>query len=433
MSKLKELIDRLCPDGVEYKTLGELGIFERGNGLQKKDFTESGIGCIHYGQIYTYYNTFATATKSFVSESLAKKLLPIFPGNLVIACTSENVEDVGKAVAWLGTETIVTGGHSVVFRHSLNPKYVAYFFQTENFFTQKKKFAFGAKVIDIKAADLAKIVIPVPPIEVQEEIVKILDRFADYAAELQAELQARKEQYEYYRNLLLTFNSSACGCGTDGEQEIKVTTWGGHSYEIIWKTMGEICEIRGRIGFRGYTRKDIVSKGKGAISLSPSNIINGSLSLESLTYISWEKYNESPEIMVDEGDVIFTKTASVGKTTIIKNLREKTTINPQLVVLKKIKCNPHFLSFLLNGAYFQNEVKKLTGIGSVPNIPQSSLAQIRIPIPPLELQERIASILDRFETLVNDLTQGLPAEIAAVKEQYEYYRNKLLTFKELSA
>lgn len=229
MSKLKELIDRLCPNGVEYKPLGELGTFERGNGLQKKDFTENGVGCIHYGQIYTYYSTFATATKSFVSEALAKKLLPIFPGNLVIACTSENVEDVGKAVAWLGTETIVTGGHSVVFRHSLNPKYVAYFFQTENFFTQKKKFAFGAKVIDIKAADLAKIIIPVPPIEVQEEIVKILDRFAEYAAEL----QARKEQYEYYRNLLLTFSPSGCACGTDDEQEIKVTTWGGGAVTLL--------------------------------------------------------------------------------------------------------------------------------------------------------------------------------------------------------
>lgn len=227
MSKLKELIDRLCPDGVEFKPLGEVGTFIRGNGLQKKDFVESGVGCIHYGQIYTHYGTFATETKSFVREEQAKKLLKVNPGNLVIACTSENVEDVGKAVAWLGEDTIVTGGHSVVFKHLLNPKYVAYFFQTENFFTQKKKYSFGAKVIDIKASDLAKIIIPVPPVEVQEEIVRILDIFSAHAAELQAELQARKEQYEYYRNLLLTFNPSACGFGTDGEQEIKVTTWGG--------------------------------------------------------------------------------------------------------------------------------------------------------------------------------------------------------------
>lgn len=232
MSRLQELIQHLCPNGVEYKPLGEVGTFERGNGLQKKDFTENGVGCIHYGQIYTYYGTYATETKSFVSADLAKKLLAVYPGNLVIACTSENVEDVGKAVAWLGNETIVTGGHSVVFRHTLNPKYIAYFFQTENFFIQKKKYSFGAKVIDIKAADLAKIIIPVPPIEVQEEVVRILDTFSAHAAEL----QARKEQYDYYRNLLLTFSPSACGYGTDGEQELGLTT----PPQVVTKSLGKL-------------------------------------------------------------------------------------------------------------------------------------------------------------------------------------------------
>jgi type I restriction enzyme S subunit len=227
MSKLQDLIRELCPEGVEFKKLGEVGEFVRGNGLQKKDFTESGVGCIHYGQIYTYYGTFTETTKSYVSPQLAQKLLQVYPGNLVIACTSENVEDVGKAVAWLGDSTIVTGGHSVVFRHHLNPKYVAYFFQTEAFFSQKKKYAFGAKVIDIKTVDLAKIEIPVPPLPVQEEIVRILDRFAEYAAELQAELQARKEQYEYYRNLLLSFHPTISESGVDEDVKNNVTTWGG--------------------------------------------------------------------------------------------------------------------------------------------------------------------------------------------------------------
>lgn len=228
MSKLKELIDRLCPDGVEYKSLGEIGTFTRGNGLQKKDFTDSGVGCIHYGQIYTYYGTYATETKSFVSENLANKLRKASFGDLVIATTSENVEDVCKAVAWLGDNNIAVSSDAFIYHHSLNPKFVAYFFQTDYFQMQKKPFISGTKVMRISGENLAKILIPVPPIEVQEEIVKILDRFADYAAELQAELQARKEQYEYYRNLLLTFNPSAYGFGTDGKQEIKdVTTWGG--------------------------------------------------------------------------------------------------------------------------------------------------------------------------------------------------------------
>lgn len=194
---------------IQWKTMGEVGTFIRGNGLQKKDFTESGVGCIHYGQIYTYYGTFATETKSFVSPEMASKLLIVNPGNLVIACTSENVEDVGKAVAWLGNNDIVTGGHSVVFRHNINPKYVAYFFQTQTFFAQKKRYAYGAKVIDIKTEDLAKIVIPVPPLELQEKIVTILDRFEtlvnDLSEGLPAEIAAVKEQYEYYRNRLLTF------------------------------------------------------------------------------------------------------------------------------------------------------------------------------------------------------------------------------------
>ena len=107
----------------------------------------------------------------------------------------------------------------------LNNKFLYYIFLQQSDIIQS--FYRGAGIQHPNMNDVLHMLIPVPPIEVQEEIVKILDRFADYAAELQAELQARKEQYEYYRNLLLTFNPSACGCGTDGEQEIKVTTWGG--------------------------------------------------------------------------------------------------------------------------------------------------------------------------------------------------------------
>lgn len=200
MSRLDELIAELCPDGVEYKELGEIGELIRGAGLQKKDFVDNGVGCIHYGQIYTYYGTFADKTKSFVNEELAKSLKKVNFGDIVIAITSENVEDVCKCVAWLGDDEIVTGGHAAIFKHSQNPKYIAYYFQTQDFFRQKKKIATGTKVIEVSPAKLAKIKIPVPPLQVQREIVRILDNFA--------ELTARRQQYEYYRDLLLTFNES---------------------------------------------------------------------------------------------------------------------------------------------------------------------------------------------------------------------------------
>ena len=192
--------------------MGEIGKFIRGNGLQKKDFIDSGVGCIHYGQIYTHYGTSATKTKSFVSPELAKKLLQIETGDIVMACTGENVEDIGKAVAWLGKDNIVTGGHSVVYKHNQNAKYISYFMQTNLFFKQKKKYAYGAKVIDIKTDDLAKIQIPVPPLELQEKIVSILDRFEtlvnDLTEGLPAEIAASRERYEYFRNRLLSFKPS---------------------------------------------------------------------------------------------------------------------------------------------------------------------------------------------------------------------------------
>lgn len=197
---------------VKFMQLGEIGTFIKGNGLQKKDFTDSGVGCIHYGQIYTYYGTYTQQTKSFVSDELAKKLKKAQKGDLIIATTSENVEDVGKAVAWLGNESICIGGHSTVFHHNQNPKYMAYLFQTEIFFKQKQKVAKGVKVIDISDKAMSKFKFGFPSIEEQERIVSILDEFNKLTNEisdsLQAEITARKKQYEYYRNKLLTFKEA---------------------------------------------------------------------------------------------------------------------------------------------------------------------------------------------------------------------------------
>ncbi len=194
---------------VEWKTVGEVGQFIRGNGMPKSDFTESGIGCIHYGQIYTFYGTFTDKTKSFVSPETAKKLQKVQKNDLIISNTSENMEDVCKTVVWLGENEIVTGGHATIFKHKENPIYLAYYTQTSMFFSEKIKYARGAKVIDIKASDLAKIKIPIPPLAEQERIVAILDKFDklvnDISEGLPADIKARQKQYEYYRSKLLNF------------------------------------------------------------------------------------------------------------------------------------------------------------------------------------------------------------------------------------
>lgn len=197
---------------IEYKTMGEIGTFIRGNGLQKSDFTESGVGCIHYGQIYTYYGTFTNTTKSFVSVESAKKFRKAQKGDLIIATTSENVEDVCKAVVWLGDEEICISGETYIFKHDQNPKYIAYYLQTPMFFDYKKQNVTGTKVIRLHGDKLEKFKIPIPPIEEQNRIVEVLDKFDslvnDISIGLPAEIDGRRKQYNYYRGKLLTFKQS---------------------------------------------------------------------------------------------------------------------------------------------------------------------------------------------------------------------------------
>ena len=194
---------------IAWKTLGDIGVFVRGNGLQKKDFTEIGIGCIHYGQIYTYYGTFTDKTKSFVSPELAKKLKKASTNDLILAGVSENVEDVCKAVVWLGEEDICVSGDTFVLKHKQNGKYLAYQLQTKKFIDYKKQHAIGAKVTRLRSNKLKEFEVPIPPIEEQNRIVDILDKFESLvnsiSSGLPAELIGRRKQYEYYRNQLLTF------------------------------------------------------------------------------------------------------------------------------------------------------------------------------------------------------------------------------------
>jgi len=147
MNKIEKLIDELCPDGVEFRALGEVGKLVGGSGLPKSDFTDSGVACIHYGQIYTHYGVYTSQTISFVSNASAERLKKVSRGDLIIAKTSENVEEICKTVAYLGDNEIVTGGHTAIFKHRENPKYLSYYINgAENFQVQKGKYTTGVKV-----------------------------------------------------------------------------------------------------------------------------------------------------------------------------------------------------------------------------------------------------------------------------------------------
>lgn len=196
-------------DRVKLTTLGDIGFFTRGNGLQKKDFLLKGNPVIHYGQIYTQYGFETDKTIAFVSDDVFSKLKKAKYKDILIATTSENIEDVGKAVVWIGYEEIGFSGDMYSYRTTENSKYIAYYFQTTEFQKQKERKVTGTKLIRIHGDDLAKFSISLPPIEIQNKVVEILDNFQSLLADTQGllpkEIELRQKQYEYYREKLLDF------------------------------------------------------------------------------------------------------------------------------------------------------------------------------------------------------------------------------------
>ncbi|WP_215881923.1 restriction endonuclease subunit S [Acidithiobacillus thiooxidans] len=201
---------------VEWKALGDIGEFIRGKRFTKADYVENGISVIHYGEIYTQYGVFTTCARSQVRKNMAKVLRYAEPGDVVITDVGETVEDVGKAVAWLGDEKVAIHDHCYAFRHSMNPKFVSYCMQAPSFIAEKAKYIARTKVNTLLIKGFSKMSIPVPypndldkSLAEQARIVSILDKFdaitTSLTAGLPREIELRQKQYKYYRDLLLRF------------------------------------------------------------------------------------------------------------------------------------------------------------------------------------------------------------------------------------
>ena len=404
MSKLDELLRELCPNGVEYKKLGEIATISRGGNFQKKDFLTEGVPCIHYGQIYTKYGLFTDKTFTFISEECAKKQKMAQPNDIVMAVTSENIEDVCKCLAWLGDEPAAISGHSAIIHHNQNAKYLVYYFHSQMFFAQKRKLAHGTKVIEVTPDALVDITLPLPPIEVQREIVRILDNFTNLTAELTAELTARKTQYGYYRDKVLTPKD-----------------------DVVVETLGNICRfVRGPFG--GALKKEIFKPTGYAVYEQQHAIYR---KLEFRYYIDKQKYEELKRFAVHPGEMIVSCSGTIGKTFVIPENAPEGVINQALLKLTPTsRINVFYLQY-----FFDNTISKILNSvargGAIKNVPSvEELKAIKIPIPTLEVQQRLVEVLDNFEKICSDLNIGLPAEIEARQKQYEYYRDKLLTFAE---
>ncbi|MEJ1784158.1 restriction endonuclease subunit S [Escherichia coli] len=409
LSYLEKLLDGV---EVEWLPLGKLGELVRGNGLPKSDFTESGVPAIHYGQIYTFYGLSTDTTKSFVSHETAKKLKKVNSGDVVITNTSENFTDVGKALVYLGKEQAVTGGHATIFKpnSTIIGKYFAYFTQTDSFANEKRKYSKGTKVIDVSASDMAKIIIPIPcpenpekSLAIQSEIVRILDKFSALTAELTAELSMRKKQYNYYRDQLLSFKEG----------------------EVEWKSLEDIALFRRGSFPQPYGNSEWYD-GEGCMPfVQVADVADSGFTLHTKTKQQISKIAQSKSVFVEAGTIVVTLQGTIGRVAITQY---DCYVDRTLAIFTnfKVKINKKYFAYQLK-AKFDSEKEFARG-STLKTITKEEFSKFQLPLPSINEQNRIVSLLDKFDTLAHSIKQGLPREIELRQKQYEYYRDLLFSF-----
>ena len=409
MSRLDELIAELCPDGVEYKTLGEIAIdMYRGSGITRKQISSTGTPCVRYGEIYTTYGRWFEKCVSYTDESAISNKKYFEHGDILFAITGESVDEIAKSTAYLGNHKCLAGGDTVILKHREDPKYLSYALSTMAAQRQKSKGRVKSKVVHSSVPEIGKIRIPLPPLPVQREIVRILDTFTGLTAELTAELTARKKQYEYYRELLLTNADEGTVMWMplkDCLRPIANIRWSVHDQEV-------------------YKYVDLTSVDRDLHCIVESRDIDKHTAPSRAQQI------------IRAGDILLGTTRPLLKRYCLVNSDFDSQIcstgfcvlraNTEVVL-------PKWILFQVASSAFYEYVEKHQQGASYPSISDTSVKNFLTPIPPLAEQERIVAILDRFDVLCNDLTSGLPAEIEARRKQYEYYRDKLLTFKEKMA
>jgi len=416
MSKLAELIRKYSPEGVKSYPLQELFIQFSGMGGVSNKWAEQG-NCqfIDYMNAYTHIaidiHDLPYATVKKLNQTDLKQ------GDVLFTSASETPDEcaISSVIEDEIQDGIFLDDHlfglriKEQYRESLSPSYLKYAFRADAFRSQMKKAVRGVTRFYVSKPDFMKLKIPVPPLEVQCEIVRILDDFTERTAELKtaitAELTARKAQYEYYRDTLLSFD--------DKIKRVKL----GDIATAIYRGAG--------IKRDEVTETGIPCVRYGEIYTRYNTWFDKCESHTQLEYVSSPKYFE-------HGDILFAITGESVED-IAKSVayvgHERCLAGGDTVVMKH-KQNPRYLAHVLSTSYTRAQKSKGKVKSKVVHSSVPSIESIEIPLPPLDVQERYANVLDNFEAICNDLKIGLPAEIEARKQQYEYYRDKLLTFKE---
>ena len=400
MNKIEQLIEELCPEGVEFKELGEVSRILNGYSFKSDKYVENGIRVIRISDVQK--GKISDKDLKYYDIALVDELRNFIlkEGDLVMSLTG----NVGR-VAMLSKQHLPAGLNQRVacVRPKNNRVLVRYLFHYLNqdcFEKEAMNNSTGGGQKNLSTTWLNKFMIPIPPLPIQQEIVTILDTFSALDASLQAELEARRKQYEHYRNQLLNFEGKSI-------QRLKLV---------------EIAQV---INGRAYSQPELLSEGKYPVLRVGNFFTNNSWYYSNLE-LEENKY-------CDNGDLLYAWSASFGPK----------LWNGNKVIyhyhIWKIDCSKiidkKFLYYWLQSEDMANQAFSIKHGATMAHLTKEKMEKLMVPIPPLSEQERIVGILDKFDALVtstSSATGGIPAEIAARRKQYEYYREKLLTFEPLA-
>lgn len=393
MSKLNELIQQLCPDGVEYKKLKNAVSIERGKRVVKSQLSQiNGFPVYQNSLIPLGYHTECN-----------------YPANTTFIIMAGAAGEIGysKESFWAADDCF-----SVVCPEEVSNRYIYHILLHKQEVLRSK--VRKASIPRLSRNALDEIIVPLPPIEVQREIVRILDDFTEQTeqlkASLTAELTARKKQYEYYRDKLLALD-----------------VFGGGASECERRTLGDIAKFT-----YGYTDK---AKNAGDVRFIRITDINdsGYLNPSDAKYIDLTE--ESKKYLLKKGDLLLARTGATYGKTLFFDSDEPAVYASFLIriVLDNAVIRNRYYWYFSKSSLYWEQAEKYVSKGGQQQFNANAISRVKVPIPSLEVQDRIINVLDNFDAICSDLNIGLPAEIEARQKQYEYYRDKLLTFKEAKA
>ena len=428
MNKIEKLIKEFCLDGVEWKKLGDIGEFYGGiTGKRKEDFQNGNAVFITYKNVYNNLSL-KIDVEDRVKIYEGEKQRNLQYGDIIFTGSSEKLNECGisSVVTQNPSENLYLNSFCFFLRLDntdiLLPDFSKYLFRSEKLRHQIIKTASGVTRFNVSKEMMKKIEIPIPSLETQEKIVKILDNFTKYVTELQAELhaelQARNKQYNYYRDMLLS-----------EEYLNKISEKFTENQFIEWKMLGELFEFKNGLN-KG---KNFFGKGTPIINYMDVYKRNKIYS-DDLRGLVEVTEDEQKRYSIKRGDVFFTRTSEtkeeIGKTSVLLDDVEKGVFSGFVLRARPITelLLPEYCAYCFETYEFRKNVIRYSTYTTRALTNGTTLSNLEIPVPPIEIQNKIVKILDRFQELLSDTKGLLPLEIEQRRKQYEYYREKLLTF-----